>query len=131
MILSAWKVKMIPRCLSISQAGTTGCGWSSYPPITFLTPFSSSILSPAIVKLEDEFGNDNAVIGSMTVSIYLLGYVVGPIFITPLSETYGRKIVLTASNAIFCPWQIGCALTPNIETLVVSRFFSGVGGAAC
>jgi MFS family permease len=99
--------------------------------ITFLTPFSSSILSPAIVKLDDEFGKDNAIVGSLTVSIYLLGYVVGPILIAPLSETYGRKIVLTASNVFFCLWQIGCALAPNIETLIVSRFFSGVGGAAC
>lgn len=30
----------------------------------------------------EEFANDNAVIGSMTVSIYLLGYAVGPVFIT-------------------------------------------------
>lgn len=99
--------------------------------ITFLTPFSSSILSPAIGKLDEEFGNTNAIIGSMTVSIYLLGYVVGPIFIAPLSEIYGSKPVLTASNLFFCVWQIGCALSKNITALIVCRFFSGVGGAAC
>lgn len=99
--------------------------------ITFLTPFSSSILSPAIGKLNEEFGNTNAIIGSMTVSIYLLGYVVGPIFIAPLSEIYGSKPVLTTSTLFFCIWQIGCALSSNITTLIVCRFFSGVGGAAC
>ena len=99
--------------------------------ITLLTPFSSSILSPAIEDLNREFGNDNAMVGSMTVSIYLLGYVVGPIFIAPMSEIYGRKPVLTISNSFFCIWQIGCAVAPNIETLIVCRFFSGVGGAAC
>lgn len=99
--------------------------------ITLLTPFASSILSPAITKLDEEFKNDNEIVGSMTVSIYLLGYVVGPIIIAPLSEIYGRKPVLTAANVFFCLWQIGCALAPNIETLIVSRFFSGVGGAGC
>lgn len=99
--------------------------------ITLLTPFSSSILSPAIGDLDKEFGNDNAMVGSFTVSIYLLGYVIGPVFIAPLSEIYGRKPVLSLANAFFCLWQIGCALAPNIETLIVCRFFSGFGGVAC
>ncbi|KAI1390702.1 MFS general substrate transporter [Hypoxylon trugodes] len=99
--------------------------------VTLLTPFAPSILSPAITQLDSEFGNDNSIVGSMTVSIYLLGYVLGPIFIAPLSEIYGRKPVLGVANVIFCLWQIGCALAPNIETLIVSRFFSGVGGAGC
>ncbi|KAI0102741.1 major facilitator superfamily domain-containing protein [Nemania sp. FL0031] len=99
--------------------------------ITLLTPFASSILSPAITALDKEFHNNNEVLGSTTVSIYLLGYVVGPIIIAPLSEIYGRKPVLTAANTFFCLWQIGCALAPNIETLIISRFFSGVGGVGC
>ncbi|OKL63716.1 hypothetical protein UA08_00013 [Talaromyces atroroseus] len=99
--------------------------------ITLLTPFASSILSPAIDSLDKEFGNDSAMVGSFTVSIYLLGYVVGPVFIAPFSEIYGRKPVLTVANAFFCLWQIGCALAPNIQTLIVCRFFGGVGGVAC
>lgn len=99
--------------------------------ITFVTPFSSSILSPALHELGLEFGGVSAIVGSMTISIFLLGYVVGPIFIAPLSEIYGRRPVLVISNAFFCVWQIGCALAPNIETLIISRFFSGLGGAAC
>ncbi|KAI0419237.1 major facilitator superfamily domain-containing protein [Xylaria grammica] len=99
--------------------------------MTLLTPFASSILSPAITTLDKEFNNDNAIVRSMTVSIYLLGYVVGPVIIAPLSEIYGRKPVLTAANAFFCVWQIGCVLAPNIETLIISRFFGGVGGAGC
>ncbi|KAH8653349.1 major facilitator superfamily domain-containing protein [Xylariales sp. PMI_506] len=99
--------------------------------ITMLTPFASSILSPAITKLDAEFGNDNEIVGAMTVSIYLLGYVIGPLFMAPLSEIYGRKPILGAANIFFCLWQIGCALAPSIESLIVFRFFSGVGGAGC
>ena len=98
--------------------------------ITLLTPFATSVLSPSINKLDAEFGETNPSIGSLTVSAYIFGYIVGPPFIGPLSEIYGRKWVLTGANAFFCLWLIGCALAPNIETLIVSRFLSGIGGVA-
>lgn len=99
--------------------------------ITLVTPFASSILSPGISSLMIEFGETQQIVGSMTVSIYLLGYVVGPMVMAPMSEIYGRRLVLTAANVFFCCWQIGCALAPDISTLIVFRFFSGVGGAGC
>lgn len=99
--------------------------------ITLVTPFASSILSPGISSLMVEFGETQQIVGSMTVSIYLLGYVVGPMVMAPMSEIYGRRMVLTAANVFFCCWQIGCALAPDISTLIVFRFFSGVGGAGC
>ncbi|KAK0639739.1 major facilitator superfamily domain-containing protein [Cercophora newfieldiana] len=99
--------------------------------ITFVTPFASSILAPGISSLNEDFGNTNGIVGAMTVSIYLLGYVVGPLFLAPLSEIYGRRPVLSAANIFFCCWQIGCALAPNIASLIVFRFFAGIGGAGC
>ncbi|KAK4173403.1 fluconazole resistance protein 1 [Triangularia setosa] len=99
--------------------------------ITLLTPFASSILAPGITYLNRDFGNDNEIVGAMTVSVYLLGYTVGPLFLAPLSEIYGRRIVLSAANWFFCVWQIGCALAPTIESLIVFRFLAGVGGAGC
>ncbi|KAK4150463.1 hypothetical protein C8A00DRAFT_36928 [Chaetomidium leptoderma] len=99
--------------------------------ITLLTPFASSILAPGIGNLSREFGNSNQVVGTMTVSVYLLGYVIGPLFMAPMSELYGRRPVLAGANVFFCAWQIGCALAPSIEALIVFRFFSGIGGAGC
>ncbi|KAK1756604.1 fluconazole resistance protein 1 [Echria macrotheca] len=99
--------------------------------ITFITPFASTILAPGISALDAEFGNENEILGAMTVSIYLLGYVVGPLFLAPLSEIYGRRVILSATNVFFCLWQIGCALAPSISSLIVFRFFSGIGGSGC
>lgn len=99
--------------------------------ITLVTPFASSILSPGISSLMADFHEDSPIVGAMTVSIYLLGYVVGPMFLAPMSEIYGRRPVLTATNIFFCSWQIGCALAPNIASLIIFRFFSGVGGSGC
>lgn len=55
----------------------------------------------------------------------------GPLFLAPLSEIFGRRVVLSAANWFFVVWQIGCALAKNIETLIVCRLFAGIGGSAC
>lgn len=99
--------------------------------ITFMTPFASSILAPAITFVARDYGETNLTLASMPVSIFLLGYCVGPLFLSPLSEIYGRNIVLIAANIFFCVWLIGCALSPTLNGLIVFRFLSGVGGSAC
>lgn len=48
-----------------------------------------------------------------------------------MSEIYGRRIILSGANWFFVAWQIGCALSKNIETLIVCRLFAGIGGSAC
>ncbi|KAK4163831.1 fluconazole resistance protein 1 [Cladorrhinum sp. PSN259] len=99
--------------------------------ITFLTPFASSIVAPGVSSIMKEFDNHSEIVGTFIVSIYLMGYVVGPLFLAPLSEIYGRKQVLTAANVIFCSMHIGCALAPNMAALIVFRFLTGIGGAGC
>ncbi|KAI2632154.1 major facilitator superfamily domain-containing protein [Hypoxylon sp. NC1633] len=99
--------------------------------ITFMSPLSSSILSPAIANISREFNNLNITIGAFPVSIYLLGYAVGPLFLGPLSEIYGRAPILTISNTFFCAWHIACALAPSLDSLIAFRFLSGVGGSGC
>ncbi|KAI1335850.1 major facilitator superfamily domain-containing protein [Xylariaceae sp. FL0016] len=104
---------------------------SSLALITFMSPLSSSILSPAIDDTNKTFNNSNITKGAFPVSIYLLGYAVGPLFLAPLSEIFGRALVLTCANIFFCLWHIGCALAPSLDALIAFRFLSGVGGSGC
>jgi MFS family permease len=39
--------------------------------------------------------------------------------------------VLSCANWFFVIWQIGCALAPNIASLIVFRFLAGIGGSGC
>ena len=55
---------------------------------TFVTPFASSIVAPAALAYSKDFGITNTTIASMTVSIFLLGFAVGPLFFAPLSGKY-------------------------------------------
>ena len=99
--------------------------------ITFMTPWSSSILAPALADMEEDFDITNKIKGAMPVSIFLLGYAVGPLFLSPLSEIYGRNVIMLSSSAFFCILLIGCGLAPTLDSLIFFRFMSGVGGSAC
>ncbi|CAG8073785.1 unnamed protein product [Penicillium olsonii] len=99
--------------------------------MTLISPLASSMFSPAISFMAAEFGETDETILSFSVSIYLLGYTFGPLLLAPLSEIYGRRVVLSGANWFFVVWQIGCALSQNIETLIVCRLFAGIGGSGC
>ena len=56
---------------------------------------------------------------------------VGPLFLAPASEIYGRRPVLRVANCFFVVWQIGSALAPNLGSLIAFRFLAGIGGSGC
>ncbi|KAJ4403891.1 hypothetical protein N0V91_006193 [Didymella pomorum] len=99
--------------------------------ITFLSPLASSIFAPGIPFVNADFHNTSQLLGSFAVSVYVLGFAVGPLFLSPLSEIYGRCIILNISNVFFCAFTLGCALAPNLGGLIAMRFLAGVGGSAC
>ncbi|PWY75225.1 MFS multidrug transporter [Aspergillus sclerotioniger CBS 115572] len=99
--------------------------------ITFISPFASSVFSPGVVYAEEEFGVTSSILGTLSVTGYLIGYVTGPLIFSPMSEMLGRRIVLSGANTFFVAFQVGCALAPNISALIVFRFLTGIGGSAC
>lgn len=62
-------------------------------------------------------------------AMYLLGYVVGPLAFSPLSETYGRQIVMRSTFLIYTAFSLGCALAPSWAGLVIMRFLTGLGAS--
>ncbi|KAK4897051.1 hypothetical protein LTR49_028064 [Elasticomyces elasticus] len=97
--------------------------------ITFLTPLASTIIAPGVPHILQSFNTPNETIGSLTVSIYLLGYAIGPLFLAPMSELYGRMPVLNICTTFFVVWSVACALAPNVGSLLVFRTLAGVAGA--
>ncbi|KAJ8060780.1 hypothetical protein OCU04_011083 [Sclerotinia nivalis] len=66
----------------------------------------------------------------LLVSVWELGEASGPLFIGPLSETYGRLPVYHMTNILFIIFSIACAVSSNIDMLLAFRFLNGVGVAA-
>ncbi|KAJ1028452.1 hypothetical protein NDA16_001618 [Ustilago loliicola] len=69
-------------------------------------------------------------VSALVLSIYMIGFCIGPPLWGPLSEMYGRLIVNYLSVPGYFFFNIGCALAPNVQTLLVCRFFVGLFAAA-
>lgn len=63
-------------------------------------------------------------------SVFVLGFAVGPLVLGPLSELYGRVIVLQVSNLLFLAFNIGCGFATSYGQILAFRLLAGVGGSA-
>ncbi|KAF2017158.1 putative MFS multidrug transporter [Aaosphaeria arxii CBS 175.79] len=94
------------------------------------SPMMSSLCAPGTSLTLDEYGISSRTLGTLMISIFVLGYAVGPLFLAPLSEMYGRVPVINASSAFFNLFILGCSFAPNMPSLIIMRLLSGIGGSA-
>ncbi|OAL57136.1 MFS general substrate transporter [Pyrenochaeta sp. DS3sAY3a] len=97
---------------------------------TLVSPISSSMIAPALTSISNEFHITKEVEAQLTLSIFVLAYAIGPLFLGPLSEIYGRVIVLQLSNLFYLAWNLGCGFAQSSGQLMAFRFLSGLGGSA-
>ena len=86
---------------------------------------SMNVFLPSMPGIAAAFGTDYAVV-QLAVSAYLaltglLNLVAGP-----LSDRYGRRVVLLGSFAVFVVASIGCAVAPNVELFLACRMVQAV-----
>lgn len=89
----------------------------------------SSAYSGAMQQvIEDlDVGNEVATLG---LSLFVIGFALGPLFWAPLSEFIGRQLPFVFSLGLMTAFLAGCAGAKNIQTLVVLRFLGGCAGSA-
>jgi hypothetical protein len=97
---------------------------------TFMSPVSSSMVAPAISTLAKDLGIKTQLESGMALSIFVLAYAIGPLFLAPLSEVYGRVIIIQLSNLFFLVWNLACGFAYTVPEIMIFRFFAGIGGSA-
>ncbi|PWN49033.1 putative mfs-multidrug-resistance transporter [Violaceomyces palustris] len=97
--------------------------------LTINVTFSSTAPASATMKIAREYGLSQTV-ATLVTSLFLCGYVLGPIVWSAASELYGRRLIFIISIAMYVLFILGQALAKNPETLLVTRFLSGVSAAA-
>ncbi|OSX62680.1 hypothetical protein POSPLADRAFT_1046100 [Postia placenta MAD-698-R-SB12] len=95
----------------------------------FNASFASSAPSGISSNLMKTF-NMSQELATLTISLFIFGYCVGPLFWGPLSEQYGRRPVFLVSFPVYMCFQIGCALSHNVASIMVFRLLSGMFAAA-
>lgn len=83
------------------------------------------MFAPGAQDLVAEFGITNSVVASLTVTIYLVGFCIGPLFLASLSETFGRLRVYHLCNGTYIAFTVGCALSTDTAMFLVFRFICG------
>lgn len=97
---------------------------------TFISPVSSSMVAPALTSISKEFGITNEVESQLVLSVFVLAYAIGPLFLGPLSEIYGRVPVLQIANLVYLIFNIACGASRNKGEMIAFRFLAGLGGSA-
>ncbi|RYP09850.1 hypothetical protein DL765_008318 [Monosporascus sp. GIB2] len=89
----------------------------------------STIMAPALPLIAFEL-DMNPTEAAMSLSIYLLATAFGPLLIGPLSELYGRQVVLHTSNVWFLVWNLVCGFATTKGTLIAARLLAGLGASS-
>jgi multidrug resistance protein len=77
-----------------------------------------------------EFHATDPYLFSFFLSTYIPGYAIGPLFISPLSEVFGRAPLYHLCNTLFTICTVLCGRTSSLWSLAIARFFAGVGGSS-
>jgi hypothetical protein len=92
--------------------------------MSMTSAFYSGVHASAIDAIAEDYGCSQLA-STAGISFFLLGFAAGPLIFAPLSEMFGRNLVIRVSLLIFVITNIGCALAPNIEVLLLFRFLAG------
>lgn len=88
------------------------------------------MVAPALTTISSEFNITSSIEQSLVLSIFVLAYAVGPLFLGPLSEIFGRVIVLQVANLLYLIFNLACGFAQTSGQLIAFRFLSGLGGSA-
>ncbi|KZT71137.1 MFS general substrate transporter [Daedalea quercina L-15889] len=91
--------------------------------------FASSAPSGMSDRLIEYFGFSEE-LATLTITLFIFGYCVGPLFWGPLSEQYGRRPVFLVSFPVYICFTFGCALSRNTTSIMIFRLLCGVFAAA-
>ncbi|KAJ7240401.1 MFS polyamine transporter [Mycena haematopus] len=92
--------------------------------MTVNVTFASSAPSDAARFVAADFGISEEVSDLIT-SMFLLGYVLGPVFWGPGSELLGRRPIFVFAMSMYTILHLGQALAKNIQTMLIFRFLGG------
>ncbi|SUC10732.1 bicyclomycin resistance protein-2 [Pasteurella canis] len=107
--------------------------WNQTALICFLAmlvgfgPLSIDLYLPSLPTIAQEL-NTSIEWVQLSVSTFLTGFCVGMLCYGPISDKYGRRVVLLIGMVIYIVASLACSLATSIEQLLVARFLQAFGG---
>lgn len=91
--------------------------------------FAIDMYLPALPTIAAQLTADSHLVQASLISFFV-AMAVSQLGYGPLSDMFGRKRPLYAGIALYIAGSVGCALSPNIESLIAFRFLQGMGACA-
>ncbi|KAK0624861.1 major facilitator superfamily domain-containing protein [Bombardia bombarda] len=95
----------------------------------FVVAFCSSVITADVAGVAEEF-NCSYELALVPITVFVVGFGVGPMIFAPLSEVYGRRIIYVSTLFVAVIFIIPCAVSKNIATLIVCRAIDGIAFSA-
>lgn len=96
---------------------------------TLAVAFVSSAFSGGAKEVIVEFGCSQEIF-TLGISLFVLGFAIGPLLWAPLSELFGRQVLFCGTYAALTAFNAAAAGATNIQSLIILRFFAGAFGSS-
>lgn len=114
------------RSIQLRKAHVIFVGFSC----TFNGNLGSSMPSGAFDAISEHFGVTDHTQLTLLNSLFMVGYVLGPLIFGPLSEYIGRRPVLVGTFLGYLVFMLACSGAPNYSALLAFRLLCGLNAAA-
>ncbi|KAJ4292013.1 hypothetical protein N0V90_009912 [Kalmusia sp. IMI 367209] len=94
----------------------------------FMVSIASSGFSQGTRDLKTEFGVSQ-VVALLTTSAFVLGFALGALILSPLSEVYGRRELYISTFGAFVLLTGGLYFSASMSTVIALRFLGGLAGS--
>jgi SP family galactose:H+ symporter-like MFS transporter len=92
--------------------------------------YDTGVISGAILFITRDFALSTH-LQELTISIVLVGCIVGSAASGTIADRIGRRITLLVAGVIFAVGALGSAFAPTIDVLLAARFVVGIGIGFC
>ncbi|KAK4058635.1 GTPase-activating protein [Microbotryomycetes sp. JL221] len=91
----------------------------------------SSVVTPGLMEIMQQFGVGQVVATTGSLSLFVFGYAVGPLILSPITEipAVGRTAPYIITLAIYVALQVPAALTTSPAAFFIVRFLQGFFGS--
>jgi DHA1 family bicyclomycin/chloramphenicol resistance-like MFS transporter len=97
--------------------------------LSLIAPLAIDMYLPALPFIAAGLSATDAQ-AQLTLPTYFAGFAIGQAFYGPIADRFGRKPPLYFGMGIYIVASLGCALAPDVDTLIALRFLQAAGGCA-
>ncbi|KAH6658584.1 major facilitator superfamily domain-containing protein [Truncatella angustata] len=97
--------------------------------VSFIGPLTGNIYTPVLNSIAQELQISTAEV-NLSITVYLISQGVAPIFIAPISDVIGRRVICILGLIIFTTSSLGLALNSHYAALLGLRCIQSLGASA-